>query len=320
MKHLIGASSLLLLLVFFTQCKEDDSTSPKGTARIEITDGPIDDTSVKGAFVTVAAVKVDGKEISGFSKQTIDLMAYQNGNTKLLGTTELEADTYSEITLVLDHDSDASGNSPGCYVLTDDNMKHSLQATSSTTSEVTANTGSFDVQEGSATDVVLDFDLRKAIRHEDAPQASDQYDFVSETELKSSVRLLTKAETGMVSGKCNDNLGMAGDKIIVYAYTKGSFNKQTEMQGQGTSLVQFSHAETSATVDAQGNYTLAFLEAGDYELHFFGYEDTDSDGQMEIKGELELSLIGNLGLDLTDVSVGAGANVSLSVNVIGLLP
>lgn len=320
MKHLIGVSTLLLLLVFFTQCKKDDSAQPMGSASIEITDGPIDDTNVKGTFVTVTAVKVDGKEISGFSKQTIDLMAYQHGNTKLLGTTELESGTYSEVTLVLDYEKDASGNSPGCYVLTDDNTKHSLQATSSTTSEVKASTGNFEVKEGSTTNIVLDFDLRKAIRHEDAPQATDQYDFVSEAELRSSVRFVTKSETGKVSGKCTDNLGLAGDKIVVYAYKKGSFEKQAEMQGQGASQITFSHAETSASVDAQGNYTLAFLEAGNYELHFFGYEDKDNDGQMEIKGELELSLLGNLGLNLNNLSVAANANVSLTVSVLGLLP
>ncbi len=320
MKHLIGASSLLLALVLFTQCKEDDSASPKGTASIEITDGPIDDASVKGAFVTVTAIKVDGKAISGFSKQTIDLMAYQNGNTKLLTTADLEADTYSEVTLVLDYSQDASGNAPGSYVLTTDNVKHSLQATSSTSSEITAKTGDFEVKEGSATNVVLDFDLRKAIRYDDAPQSNDQYDFVTEAELKSSIRVLAKAETGKVTGQVNDNFNMAGDKIVVYAYAKGNFTKSAETQGQGTSQVQFSKAETSAAVDAQGNYTLAFLEEGEYELHFFGYEDTNNDGKMEIKGELELSLLGNLGLDLNNLSVGAGANVSLSVNVVGILP
>jgi hypothetical protein len=316
MKHLLGVTTLLLLLVFFTQCKEDDSAQPKGTARIEITDGPIDDANVKGAFVTVTAVKVDGKEISGFSKQTIDLMAYQNGETKLLGTADLEAGTYSDLSLVLDYEKDASGNSPGCYVLTSDNVKHSLKATSSTTSEVKANTGSFKIDEGGATNVVLDFDLRKSIRYEDAPQSTDQYDFVTDSELRSSLRFVAKAEAGKVTG----NFGLAGDKIVVYAYKKGTFNKGTEVSGQGESNVQFKGAVTSAVANNQGNFTLAFLEAGNYELHFFGYEDTNNDGKMEMKGELELSLLGNLGIDLNNVSVGANATANVSVKVLGLLP
>lgn len=320
MKHLFGAVSLLFLLVFFTQCKEDDSSSPNGSARFEITDGPIDDTEVKGAFVTVTAVKVDGKEISGFSKQTIDLMAYQNGNTKLLGTADLEADTYNEVTLVVDYATDANGSTPGTYVLTNDNTKHSLQASSSTTGEITVNNGDFKVEEGNATNVVIDFDLRKAIRHEDTPQATDEYDFVTEAELENSVRLITKSETGKVSGQVSDNLNVAGDKIVVYAYTKGSFNKGTELEGQGSSQVEFSKAVTSATVDAQGNFTLAFLKEADYELHFFGYEDTNNDGQLELVGELRTSLLGNLGLDLSNLTVDAGANVAVSLDIIGLLP
>lgn len=321
MKHLFGAVSLLFLLVFFTQCKDDDtSSSAKGTARFEVTDGPIDDAEVKGAFVTISAVKVDGKEISGFTKQTIDLMAYQNGETKLLGTADLEADTYNEITLVLDHETDANGNSPGSYILTNDNTKHNLQATSSATSEITVSKGDFTVEEDGSTTVIIDFDLRKAIRHDDSPQTTDGYDFVSEAELENSVRMVTKSETGMVSGQITDNLNIAGDKIVVYAYAKGSFDKENELEGQGTSEVQFSKAVTSASADAQGNYTLAFLEDGNYELHFFGYEDTDNDGEMEVKGELQFNLLGNLGLDLNDLNVDAGSNVSVSLNIIGLLP
>lgn len=320
MKHFFGAVSLLMILFVFTQCKEDDSASPKGTARIAITDGPTDDLNVKGTFVTVAAVKVDGQEINGFTKQTIDLMAYQNGDTKSLGSINLESGTYSNVTLVLDYASDANGNAPGCYVLTKDNLKHNLQATSSTMEEITLTSNSFTVQEGNTTDLVLDFDLRKAVRHEDTPQGTDQYDFVTSAELKSAVRLTTQSQTGMIYGQVSDNLNVAGEKIIVYAYTKGSFNKQTELQGQGTSQIQFSHAVTSATVDEQGKYTLAFLNEGDYEIHAFGYDDKDSDGQLEIKGELQLNLLGNLGLDLNNLSVDAGANVMLTINVVGLLP
>lgn len=320
MKHLLGAFLLLSLPFIFTQCKDDDSNSPNGSVRFEITDGPIDDTNVKGAFVTVTAIKLDGEEISGFTKQTIDLMAYQNGNTKLLATADVDAESYDEVTLVLDFAADADGNSPGAYVMTEDNVKHSLQASSNTTSEIELNTADFEVEEGATTTIVLDFDLRKAIRHEDAPQASDEYDFVTNAELENAVRVVAKSESGKVSGQVNDNLNMAGDKIIVYAYAKGTFNKETELEGQGTSEIQFSHAVASATTDSQGNYTLAFLQDGDYEIHVFGYEDTDNDGELEIKGELQLNLLGNLGLDLNNLSVDAGANVSLSMNVIGILP
>jgi hypothetical protein len=322
MKHFLTGALLLAATLLFTNCsKDDDGTNVTGTAQFEITDGPVDDASVNGAFVTVTAVKVDGETISNFSgKQTIDLMAYQNGNTKALGLAELETGTYNEVTLVLDYDEDANGNSPGCYVLTTDNVKHSLKSSANTSNEVKINTGSFEVKEGSTTNVVVDFDLRKSIRYQETPQADDQYDFVTDSELRASLRMVAKSNSGRVTGNCDDNLGVAGEKIVVYAYEKGEFDKDQEIQGQGESNIQFKNAVTSATVDAQGNYTLAFLEEGDYELHFFGYEDKNNDGKMEIKGELDLNIAGNLGIDLNDVSVNSESTVSISVIVLGLLP
>jgi hypothetical protein len=323
-KRFFTGASLLLILLVFSNCSKDDNDSDvtlTGKAQFEITDGPADDANVQGAFITVAAVKVDGQTISNFSgKQTIDLMAYQNGNTKALGLAELETGTYSNVTLVLDYETDANGNSPGCYVLTTDNVKHDLQAAANASNEIALTSTAFEVKENSTTNIVVDFDLRKAIRYEDTPQNDDQYDFVNETEMRVSLRLFAKSETGKVSGKCEDNLGLAGEKIVVYAYKKGTYNKNTEMTAQGESQIQFKNAVTSATVDAQGNFTLAFLEEGDYELHFVGYENSNNTGKREVKGELELNLLTNLGIDLNNISIGADANVSLTVSVIGILP
>lgn len=324
MKHFLVGAMLLGTFAFMASCNNDDDTNTPATearAQFEITDGPIDDSNVQGAFVTVTAVRVDGQVINGFAgAQTIDLMAYQNGNTQVLGLAELEAGTYSDVTLVLDYDKDANGNSPGCYVLTSDNVKHDLQATANSTSDIKLNSGSFQVENGSTTHVVLDFDLRKAIRYEDAPQSTDQYDLVTDAELNTTVRLVSKSQSGKVHGQVDDNLGMGGDQIVVFAYKKGEFNKSTEVQGQGTSQIQFKNSVSSTSVDGQGNYTLAFLEAGDYELHFFAFEDTDQDGKLELLGELELSLIGNPGFNLNSLTVGAKADVSANVLVTGLLP
>lgn len=321
MKFLLGAALLLSTTLFFTNCtKDDDGSSATGTTQIEITDGPVDDTNVKGTFVTITAVKVDGKAISGFTKQTIDLMAYQQGNTKILGTTDLETGTYSDVSFVLDYQTDANGNAPGCYVLTTDNVKHNLQASSSASNEVPVNTGSFDVQENVTTHIVFDFDLRKSVRYEDSPQAGDQYDFVVDAELRNAVRLVTKEKTGKVDGDVTDDLGIAGDKIIVFAYKKGTYNKAAELEGEGEGNLQFNKAVTSAVVNSQGEYTLAFLEAGDYEVHFFGFEDGDSDGKLDVKGELQLNLLTNLGLDLNNINLEANTTISVSVEVLGLVP
>src|SRR4051812_16279497 len=102
MKNLSWIKALMFVMVvlMLPSCSDDESMG-KGDVDFEITDAPVDDASIKGVFVTVSDIKVDGQSISGFTKQTIDLKAYQEGKTTLLGTSQLNAKTYSTITLVL---------------------------------------------------------------------------------------------------------------------------------------------------------------------------------------------------------------------------
>ncbi|MBX2926289.1 MAG: DUF4382 domain-containing protein [Saprospiraceae bacterium] len=298
-----------LSLLLFTQCKKDDTNS--GNISLEITDAPIDDVNVQGAFVTIADVKIDGNSMPGFSgRQTIDLLAYQQGDVKSLGIGTLSAGTYNNVTLVLDYDTDANGGSPGCYVLTMDGVKHALKSTANTTANVTA-AANFVATENDRTDLVLDFDVRKAIAH--TASGASQYQFNGNTELNAAVRVVTKAKTGTIGGTCTDPLSTS-QKIVAYAYKKGSFNAAVEKQGP----VQFKNAVTSAAVDIQGRYTLAFLEEGDYELHFIRYNDANSDGRFELEGSLLLNIIG--ALDVKNISVGAQANITLNVVATGILP
>ena len=322
LKNLFFKGMLFLTAAMvFTNCQKEDSNSInseiKGNVEFEITDAPIDDSNISGAFVTVTAVKVDGEVISSFSgKQTIDLMAYQNGNTKGLGLAELETGSYTNVSLVLDYAADVNGNAPGCYVLTTDNKKHSLQSTSSTTSEITLSSTPFEVSENSTTKMVIDFDVRKAIKTQDNPQPDDKYDFVTEAELRGSLRVVNKDKSGKVKGKVSDMLSAGGDRIVVYAYKKGSFDTDIETQGQGSSNIMFKKAETSAVVDANGNYDLSFLPEGDYELHYVGYEE-DSDGKMEAKGMLQVNALA--ALDLLGFELDASASVEVNVTVTGII-
>ncbi len=318
---LIKGMLFLAIVIVFTNCKKDNDmgTIVKGKAEFEITDAPIDDTYVKGAFVTVTAVKVDGEVISDFSGAvTIDLLAYQNGNTKALGLGELEAGTYSNVSLVLDYEKDVNGDSPGCYVLATDNTKHSLENSANSTSEIIITSGNFVVEENSTTKLVIDFDVRKAIKKQDSPQPNDEYDFVTEAELRTSLRMVNKNKTGKVKGKVSDNFSQAGDRVVVYAYKKGTFNQSTETTGQGSSNIIFKNAETSAVVDANGNYNISFLSEGEYELHYVGYEDTNNDGKMEAKGFLEVGA--SASLNLLGLQLDASADINVDVTVIAVTP
>lgn len=305
--------------LLFQNCTKDEDDNPgvSGTISLEITDAPVDDANVQGVFVTIAEVKLDGKTFEGFqTKQTIDLMAYQNGNAKLLGAGEMEARSYSNITLVLDQEQDSAGNAPGCYVLTNDGKKHNLSAASSASNEITFSSAAFEVEKDGQTDLVIDFDLRKTITREGNSSETD-YAFTTETELKNGLRWVKKMEAGKVEGECQDG-SLFSDKIIVFAYKKGTFDKNVETSGQGASNIVFSNAITSVEVQSNGQFELNFLEEGEYDLFFAGYKDTDSDGVFELEGNIVLDLLS--GSDVTTVSVDANASVSLNVVATGLLP
>lgn len=304
-KLLLGVILVLSSFVF-VQCSKDDDVEngdENGTLAVKITDAPSDDTNIKGTFITVADVKVDGKSVEGFTQQTIEISAYQNGNAKLIFNHELEAKTYNSITLVLDYESDASGSSPGCYVLTDDNAKHDLTASSSAGGEVTVSKP-FEVEANSQTSLVIDFDLRRSIARDEQSAESD-YRFVSKTDLQAAVRVVHEDKTGEISGQVSA-LAASDNDMYVFAYKKGSFDSTTETQGQGSGNVFFYNAVSSARVNEDGSYTLAFLEEGDYEIHVASYT---ASGESETVFEGMLNATSSIqGVVLSNISVSASAD------------
>lgn len=306
----ITAPLLFLCLGVFPACEKDNQST--GKMQLEITDSPIDDANVKGVFVTVADVKIDGKSWSGFKgKTTIDLLAYQKGQTKLLGEGELDAQAYSQIVLVLDTETDAAGNAPGCYVLDAQNVKNQLSGGANF--EIAVN-GDYAIEAGQTQQLILDFDLRKSIGY--AAGGTSQYTFASAAELNSALRLFIKSETGTIKGVCNDVVS-GSEKIVVYAYKKGTYNVNVEKQGQGGANIQFMNAVNSAVVANDGSFQLSFMHEGDYELHFIGYEDTNNDGKLEAKGELIASLNGEL--NLLGLVLNAAVTLNLNILVTGMI-
>lgn len=316
-KGLFFVVLILLSAVIFVQCSEDDEleNGENGTLSVQVTDAPSDDLNIQGTFVTVTDVKVDGKSVEGFNKQTIEISAYQNGETKLLLSKEIAAKTYNNITLVLDQETDASGNAPGCYVLTDDNEKHDLFAEANASADVTISK-TFEVAQGTETAVVIDFDLRKAVVRNPEGTGNNNYKFVTTTEMQNALRAAVVDDCGEVSGDI-ENTTSADVQTYVFIYKKGDFNASTESTGSGASNVMFAKAVTSAKVESDGSYKLSFLEEGDYEVHLASYEKM-GDNHFTFKGFLNASSsIG--GLLLNNVSVSANSQVKLDIEVLGLL-
>ena len=302
-------------MTMFAAC--DDSNEPAGTGEVqfEITDAPIDDANVKGVFVTVADIKVDGKSVSGFTKQTIDLTAYQDGNTKLLGSQQMAAKGYSNVTLVLDLKQDENGNEPGCYVLSQDNSKFRLKTTAEGTSEI-ALKQYWNVRNNATTKLVMDFDLRKSLRYSNDPLL--RYSFVSDANLRAAIRVVTKEMSGTIKGSYQENSSVDGDRIVVYAYKKGTFNATTETQAQGEDQIMFKNAVASAQVreTLTGRaYTLAYLPEGEYELHFAAYKEDTTSGRVGFASMLksESSANGSVG-NIIRVQAGISLSISTTIN------
>lgn len=283
----------------------NDSNAAQGNLSLSITDAPIDQTEISGAFVTITEIKIDGKTYNGFTgPKTINILALQNGNTLNLGQSGVAAGSYSTLTLVLDAQKDETGNAPGCFLTKTNGTKEQLEISGNGKTEIDLKPKNFTVNESGTTEIVMDFDLRKSIKSK-----NNDYAFVTLGELKSAVRAENKALTGNIAGKI-ENYSAVKSEMIVYVYKKGQFNSNSEINGQGSSDIKFAKAITSAKVDANGNFTLSFLPEGTYEIHC---EKPDKSANLGLGINTLLDI--SSAVDLKAVGVNAGAQTSLTLNV-----
>lgn len=303
--------SLLLAVVFMSSCSKDDETmeNPDNTTAnstdVYITDAPVDNANVEAVFITVSEVKINGKAVEGFEKTTIEISSLTRGNTELLGNLNLEAGTTNDITLVLSG-SDASGNAPGNYVVLDGGTKEEIAGDM----EINLNDAA-EIMADMENEVILDFDLRKSLK-----EADGDYSFVSESKLENNVRAVNTMNAGAVKGQVDNTSEANADVVVAYAYKKGEFNNSEEdANGDG---IRFANAVSSSVVsNSDGNFEINFLDAGDYELHFASYSDSDSDGELEFKGMVSANTASSL--DLSGFTVEANSEVNLNISFTGLL-
>lgn len=314
----ILASITVISLFLFSSCEKgifapkqdiNDPDSAKGEMSISITDAPIDDANVSAAFVTVTQIKVDGKVLEGFSQaKTVNVLALQNGNSATLFSQEVAAGTYSKIELVFDAAKDENGNAPGCYIQSADGSKEALTFDGKQTAEVSFKKDNFKVAESGKIDLVVDFDLRKAVKNE-----GGKYSFVSDNKLSTAVRSEVRSETGNIKGKIENKAAANGD-LVVYVYKKGTFNAESETKGSDG--VKFPNAVTSAMVQADGSFTLAFLPKGEYEIQC---EKASNQGGVLTGLDLLLQLESSSNIESVPVTAGSETSLSLNIKVGGLL-
>lgn len=297
-----------------TPASQQDPNAPKGDVRIGITDAPIDDSNVSAAFVTITEVRLDGKVYDAFKgPKTVNLLQLQNGNSLTLGEGKFQTGSFSKLTLVLDYEKDQNSNAPGCYVQKTDGSKEALVISGNARQEIEITAKKFDVTQSGVTDLMIDFDLRKAIKEKN-DNNKKSFAFVTYGELQSSIRLVNKNATGEIVGKIDNYNAATNGQVIVYIYKKGDFNQSSEVKGQGDSNITFKNAVTSAKVDAGGNFKVAFLEEGDYEVHCASNKNA-SGAIIDFSSLLSL----NSNLNLGSIAVKSNAQVNLSLTIKGLI-
>ena len=304
--------ALLAFALFVTACDKDDDqpddTATEGKLTVEITDAPIDDADVEAVFVTVAEVRVNGEASAAFpAAKTIELSAYSGGSTfRLAEDIAVDAEADARVEIVLDVESDATATGPGAYVLRADGTKDPLAF--GTANVVTLGAAAaFDIEADATTRVVADLDLRKAVERDDSGAEPD-YTFLSEARLRSSSRMVDVGLTGEVTGSAEAGAERPeGEILVVYAFAAGSYSHDAAVESD------FAEATASATVDAEGEYAIAFLPAGEYEIVTASYVPAEADGRAELRGTLAVDALGTT--DVRNVRVDARASALLSLDL-----
>ncbi len=315
-KHMKKSISIITIvgisfLFFFYGCtKEDEGMGERGILSLQITDAPSDDDHIKGIFITIAGIKVNGKPVRTFVPQTIEISSFNNGKTKLILEKELASKEYQHLTLVLDKEQNDKGETPGNYVLTDDNKKHDLFEENNSSGEIEINKN-FEILSSAETRLVIDFDLRKAVVHSENV-TGNSYRFADDNGLRQAVRLVDESKTGSITGKVYKR-GKDDDQMFVLLYRKGEFDDFAETSEKE---ILFPGSVSSARIEQDGSYKLSFVEEGEYEIKIASFKNSD-DGY-HFKGFLRTTSR-RTGSMLNDVSVSAGSEVELNIEIFTLI-
>lgn len=313
-RNLMKFGFLLFSMLFIVSCSKDEDDNVEPTAetyntKVEVTDAPIDNANVQGAFVTITNVKVNGKALQGFTTTTVNLLALQNGTTKALGNVDLEAGATSSIVVELTNEADDQGNEIANYVLLEGDQKVELVLENT---EIIL-TDAAEVVASADNTIVLDFDLRKMI----GKDSEGQFQLVSQSELQSSIRAVNELNAGTIDGNVEDSNNTA-ETIVVYAYEKGTWTESEATEN--ASGVRFAGAVNSSVVsETTGDYSLHFLEEGDYELHYAAYSEDATTGELTFQSMLNVEAAGSLDLNILGFSVGANSTTTADVVVTGLV-
>lgn len=183
---------VLVSLFLLTSCDVADdgsSDSTKGTLQVYLTDAPGDYEAI---WIDIEAVRIHIDDEEGLDEDDegwitisdepmrVNLLELTNGEFEVLGETELEEGTYSQIRLILGEDNEIVKNG----------VTHSLDTPSAQQSGLKLNVHT-EIEGGEIYTLLLDFDASRSI-----VEAGNSGKFL----LKPVIRTVEFAQTGAIEG------------------------------------------------------------------------------------------------------------------------
>lgn len=267
------ADLVFVLLVFLIPIScENNEANGEGNLILNITDAPVDDENITGVFITFIGIEYkieDGpwQQAEGFDEPvTINLLELQNGRTELLTEFSGGAGEYTGLRFILDavqNENEVLSNK-GCYLTFADSTQTPLFVPSGAQSGYKA-TGNFTVPVNGTVEVTADFDLRKSV-----VKAGNSGKYI----LKPTIRVMADNEAGEISGTITPSA--ENIDYIVYAYNAGTYTESESETLDGEGENTFPNAVSSTQADENGDYILAFLSQGSYDIVLVAVSDDDS--------------------------------------------
>lgn len=238
---MIGILLSLTLMTLISGCGGGTSgaSSSTGTATFNLADAPVDDENVLGVYVAFDAVMVKPASsewiIEEFNEtRVINLLDLQDGNSTFISQTELPTGRINQVRFVI--------NEAETFIELKNEGNVSLTVPSGQEKYV----GGFVVPAGGDVNITADFNVRKSLVLHGGKYS-----------LKPTIKIVDNSQVGRVSGTVV-NID-ANTTVIIYAYADGTWDEAQETSND------FASAATSSDA-TDGNYTLAWLTAGTYDL------------------------------------------------------
>lgn len=257
-KNLGTISAVVLSAAFLVACNGGSSSDGStGSLTLSVTDAPVDGaTSVVVVFTGVELLREDAEPVAfTFDEpKAIDLLSLQGGLSEtLLDDEAVPAGEYSQIRLMVKANQNESDSFITFEATGDEEHELFIPSGDQTGFKLT---GGITVPPASNADYTLDFDLRKSVTY--APGLDRHI-------LKPTVRILQTGVVGEIAGTIGNELVTEGCSPAVYVYEGEGVTPDDEGSDTpplASALVPIVNGAT------EFNYTVAFLEPGDYTVAF----------------------------------------------------